>query len=282
MVTGRTQFLGLIGFPIKHSLSPQIHNYIFRQNFIDAVYGCFEVKNLKEAVEGMLALNFKGFNVTIPYKERIIPYLYKIDKEAEKIGAVNTVKVENNRLVGFNTDGSGFLQSLERFGFNPQNKNILILGAGGAAKAVSVYLASSRVKRVDFYDIVYRKALNLSKKINNFFPSVESRAFKDKSQIKLGNYHLFINATGVGLKKSDPLLLPLEGFKGNLIVYDLIYNPPLTPLLKEAKEKGLVTINGLWMLIYQALEAEKIWYGINCNEYADKLYKRLIRYLEKT
>lgn len=281
MITSRTQSLGLIGFPIKHSLSPQIHNYIFNKYSLDAVYGCFEIQNLREAVKGLLALNFKGFNVTIPYKERIVRYLHKIDKEAAKIGAINTVKIENNNLIGFNTDGPGFIQSLKQFDFTPRNKNVLILGAGGAAKAVSIYLAKNRAKRVDFYDIVYRKAFDLSKRVRHFFSRVESSSFKNKNEIKLKDYHLLINATGIGLRKSDPLVLRLQGFNKNLLVYDLIYNPPLTPLLREAKEKGLTGINGLWMLIYQALEAQKIWYGIDCTEYANRLYKMLIRNLKQ-
>jgi shikimate dehydrogenase len=280
MVTSHTKFLALIGFPIKHSLSPQIHNYIFKKYSIDALYGCFEVLNLKQATAGLLSLGFGGFNVTVPYKEKIIPYLDRIDKEAEIIGAVNTVKIEGRRLIGFNTDGKGFLSSLERFHFNPEGKQILILGAGGAAKAAGVYLAKQGAEKITFYDIIYSKAFNLARRLRNFFPKVQTVALKSKKELNLKNCHLLVNATGVGLKESDPLVCELKNFNQNLVVYDLIYNPPLTKLLKVAQKKGLVNINGLWMLIYQAIEAQKIWFGIDCTKYASQIYRNLTQRLK--
>ncbi len=279
-VTSSTKFLGLIGFPIRHSLSPQIHNYLFEKYNVDAVYGCFEVKNLKETVRGLVSLGFVGFNVTIPYKEKIIKYLDYIDKETALIGAVNTVKIHKGKLYGYNTDGKGFLKSLESLGFVSRGKSILILGAGGAAKSISVYLAKKKVDKIAFYDIVYQKAYRLAKKIYRLF-KISSSAIKDKNSIKLSEFDLLVNATGVGLKKGDPLVIELAGFKKNLVVYDLIYNPLFTPLLKEAKKKGLFVINGLEMLIWQALEAERIWFGIGDKNDAQALYKRLYSFLRK-
>jgi len=278
---GQTKFLGLIGFPIKHSLSPQIHNYLFRKYSLNYIYGCFEVRHLKEAVKGLFNLGFVGFNVTIPYKEKIISYLDRVDKEAEVIGAVNTVRVNGEGLAGFNTDGRGFLKSLEKFSFTPQGKAVLILGAGGGAKAAATYLAKAKVKRIAVYDIIYKKSISLKNRIEKFFPKIEVITLKEKKEISLREFDLVVNATGVGLKKEDPSPIKLEGAKKHLVVYDLIYNPLLTSFLKEAKKKKLLAINGLWMLIWQALEAEKIWLGINFYKEASTIYQILTRYLRK-
>ena len=279
-INSSTQFLGLIGYPLGHSLSPLIHNYLFKKYNINAVYGCFPTKNLKEAVKGFLSVGFKGFNVTIPYKEKVIPYLDKIDKEAKIIGAVNTVKIHKGKLFGYNTDGKGFLLSLKKFNLKVKDKNIFILGAGGAAKSISVYLAKEKVKRIDFYDIDFKKAIKLAKRLRRFFSCIKVNVFEEKEKIDLKNYTLLINATGVGLKKEDSPPIFLDKAPPDLVVYDLIYNPPLPSLLKEAKKRKLFIINGLWMLIYQALEAEKIWFGENFYSEADILYKKLTKELK--
>jgi len=277
----QTKFLGLIGFPIKHSLSPQIHNYLFKKYSLNYIYGCFEVRHLKEVVRGLSNLGFIGFNITIPYKEKIISYLDRVDKEAEIIGAVNTVKINHNGLTGFNTDGRGFLKSLEEFGFTSQGKAVLILGAGGGAKAIATYLAKTRVKIIAVYDIIYRKSSFLKNRLSRFFPETEVVALKEKKEISLKEFDLVVNATGVGLKKKDPSPIKLEGAKKHLVVYDLIYNPLLTSFLKEAKKKKLLVINGLWMLIWQALEAERIWLGRNFYKEAPTIYQILTRHLGK-
>jgi len=273
-VNSSTQFFGLTGFPLTHSLSPSIHNYLFKKHNINAIYGCFPAKNLKEAVYGFKALGFMGFNVTIPYKEKIILYLDKIDKKAEIIGAVNTVKIHRGKLFGYNTDGKGFLLSLKKFNLKVKGKNILILGAGGASRALSVYLAKEKAGRIDFYDVVFEKAVKLAKRLNSAF-STEIKVFEDKKEINLKKYQILINATGVGLKETDASPIKLENARKDLVVYDLIYNPPFPSLLKEAKKRGLFTITGLWMLIYQALEAEKIWLGKSFYSDALNLYKKL-------
>jgi len=279
-INSSTQFLGLIGFPLKHSLSPLIHNYLFKKYNINAIYGCFPTKKLKEAVKGFLSVGFKGFNITIPYKEKVIPYLDKMDKEAKIIGAVNTVKIHKGKLFGYNTDGKGFLLSLKKFNLKVKDKNVLILGAGGAAKSISVYLAKEKAERIDFYDIIFSKAVKLAKRLKRFFSELKIYVFKDREKIVLKNYQILINATGVGLKKEEASPLTLEKASPDLVVYDLIYNPPLPSLLKEAKRRKLFTINGLWMLIYQALEAEKIWFGKDFYCEADILYKKLIKELK--
>jgi shikimate dehydrogenase len=285
MIDSKTEVLGLIGFPVKHSLSPQIHNYLFKKLNINAVYLCFEVRpqKLKNALLGVTSLGFKGLNVTIPHKEKIIKYLDKIEKEAKLIGAVNTVKIEKGKLYGFNTDGKGFILSLKKYNFFPKGKNILILGAGGAAKAVSTYLAKEKAEVILFYDILYKKALNLTKKLKSFYPKLKYvKALKEKKEIDLKNIDLLINATGIGLKKNDAPVLELKNFHKKLIVYDLIYNPLEPVMLKEAKKRDLFTINGLWMLIYQALYSENIWWNQEFSSFAEEIYKFISKKLLKT
>jgi shikimate dehydrogenase len=284
MIDSKTSALGLIGYPVKHSFSPQIHNYLFKKFNINAVYLCFEVApfNLKEVLKGIVSLGFKGLNITIPHKEKIIRYLDKVEKEAKVIGAVNTVKIEKNKLYGFNTDGKGFVLSLKKYNFSPRGKNIFILGAGGAAKAISVYLAKEKVRSIFFYDLFYKKAVDLAKRIKDFYPQIKKvKPIKEKREIRLKDFDLLINATGVGLKEKDSLVIELDDFKKDLIVYDLIYNPPEPILLKEVKKKGLFAINGLWMLIYQGLCAQKIWWGEDFFSEADGIYKILLKDLRK-
>jgi len=283
MINSRTVCFGLIGSSLKYSLSPHIHNYIFKKYSLNAVYLCFEVEaeHLKKLREAILSLGIKGVNVTIPYKEEIIPLLDHLDKEAKMIGAVNTVKADKGKLYGFNTDGEGFIRSLQRYRFSPQDKKIFILGAGGAAKAISVYLARENPQGIFFYDIIYKKASDLAKRIKHFFPQVEVKALKEKSEVNLQDIDLLVNASGVGLKEDDPLVIEIKDFKDDLVVYDLIYNPLQTRLLKEAKRKNLTTINGLWMLIYQAIRSLEIWWEREFSGIEEMIYYRLVREMKK-
>jgi len=281
-VDSSTRCFGLIGYPLKHSFSPQIHEIIFNHLSLNAVYLCFEVKSsfVGAALKGCSALGIKGLNVTIPYKEKVIPYLHTLSKEASVIGAVNTIRIrENGRLEGFNTDGEGFLLSLRRHNINPRGKSVLIIGAGGAARAVSVYLARERVRRIAIYDIVSSRAQSLVKHLKKFYPHIDTGWVKDKRTFAIKDVDLLINASGVGLKKGDPVVFPLKGAKKTLVVYDLIYNPLMPPLLKEASSVGLKTINGLWMLIYQAIRAEEIWQARKIKGVADKIYRSIARRL---
>ncbi|UCC95420.1 MAG: shikimate dehydrogenase [Candidatus Omnitrophota bacterium] len=278
MIDSRTTAYGLFGFPIAHSLSPHIHNYLFQKCNLNAIYLCFQVHplSLKKALEGAISLGLRGLNVTIPHKEKIIPYLAGIDREAKIIGAVNTVKIEKGRIWGFNTDGEGFILSLKKHGFSPKGKSVFILGAGGAGKAVSVYLAKEQVACLVVYDCIYSRAQKLVTTIKTFFPKVKSaKAIKEKKDINMHSIDLLINATGLGLNVKDSLPRVLCNYQKGLVVYDLIYNPPLPRLLREAKKHNLRVINGLWMLIYQALHSECIWWQQDFSSHADQIYKIL-------
>lgn len=262
-ITSSTYLLGLIGWPVRHSLSPLMHNYFFKVNKLDAVYLCFEVKpqDLRKAIQGVRALGLKGLNVTIPHKEAVIKYLDGLDKEAELIGAVNTIKNKEGRLIGYNTDGLGFIYSLEKKKkFSVKSKRVFILGAGGAARAVSCYLARKGAAYIGFYDIDMGKARRLSLRLRRFYRDTFIEALKRLQDIKLKEIDLLVNATGSGRKRKDHLPLSLKGASRELLVYDLIYNPSLPKLLQEAQRRGLPILNGLWMLIYQGLGSLSIWF----------------------
>lgn len=271
-MNSQTKLFGLLGFPLTHSFSPQIHNYVFKKSKINAVYLCFEVKqeDFKGVVGSLTNLGVEGFNVTIPYKEKIISCLDEVSQEADVIGAVNTVKCENGKLVGYNTDGAGFILSLKQYNFSPQSKNVLILGAGGAAKAVGVYLAKEKAKLISIYDLECRRANDLGVRIKSTYKS-EVVVLENKENICLKNVDLIVNATGVGLQVNDQAVISLEKAAKKTLVYDLIYNPTVPVFLKEAKKFKLKAINGLAMLVYQALKADSIWFNKDFSQYAAKL-----------
>ncbi|MFH1776710.1 MAG: shikimate dehydrogenase [Candidatus Omnitrophota bacterium] len=273
----QTKVFGLLGYPLKHTLSPLMHNVLFQRKNIPAVYLPFEVKpvDLKEAVLGIRKLHFAGVNVTIPHKERIIHCIDSCDQQAIIIKAVNTVKrEENGKLTGYNTDGLGFIKSLEKFNFDPKDKRVILLGAGGAAKAVSTYLASAGVRALYIYDQAVIKAINLVECLGSHF-TAEFQVATTHEELPFSKAHILINATPQGLDENDPIPVNPEMLSKDIFVYDLIYNPPQTKLIKAAKEKGAVTCNGLWMLIYQGAVAEHLWQGIDVTEASGIMYAAL-------
>ena len=262
-ITGKTAVYGIFGYPVKHSLSPLMQNAAFRELGIDAVYVPFEVppESLKEAVDGVRALGIKGLNVTVPHKERIVEFLDYLSDDAEILSAVNTVKNENGELTGYNTDAEGFLRSLLEEGVELEGKRALMFGAGGAARAVGYALLKGGVK---FLNIVNRnfpraKAVGelLGKRGNVLvYPLKESTI-----EILLKDVDLIVNTTSVGMKPEDPVLFDYSKIPEGITVVDIIYNPPETPLLKAAKERGCKTVNGLGMLVHQGAVAFEIWTG---------------------
>lgn len=260
----KKKIYGLIGFPVSHSLSSLMHNAAFSYLKINSEYKLFELT--PEELEGFLKSLFKkniyGLNVTIPYKEKVIPFLDNLSKEARLIGAVNTIKVFRDRLEGFNTDGEGFLKHLRQdLGFNPEGKNIVIIGAGGASKAISVYLCKSNPKSIGIYDLDKAKTEPLVKHLKENFPNLEIRPATSLEELKIQNSDLLVNATPIGMKETDPCVLEESVIHKNMLVYDLIYNPKETKLLKIAKQKGARTSNGLGMLLYQGARAFNLWTG---------------------
>lgn len=254
---------GLIGYPVKHSLSPAMHNAAFGSLGINAEYKLFEIKpdELDGFFHALLMQNLFGLNVTIPYKEKVIPFLKHISAEAKLIGAVNTIKISGNKAEGFNTDGEGFLRHLEESGFNPKGKIISIIGAGGAAKAVSVYLSKAKPMAITIYDTDMPKAAYLIGYLEANFKNIKFKQADFVSGLNVGFVDLLINATPIGMTDRDSCLVGENLMHKDLFVYDLIYNPAETKLLKAAKNAGAKTANGLGMLLYQGAAAFEIWTG---------------------
>lgn len=257
------QIVGLIGYPLSHSLSPVMHNSVFKKYGMDWEYKIFELKKeeLKNFIKKMKKEKIKGVNVTVPYKQEIMKYLDSIDKAAKSVGAVNTIVNKNGKLVGYNTDYIGFENTLKKYKINVKGKNVVLFGAGGAAHAVCFALKKHKPKIIDIVNIDIPMAENLVKnlKLKDYRIWYLKKSEVIDALVKKADF--IINATSVGLdKKSNPYKIDKLKKKG-IPVYDLIYNPAVTPFLKQAKIKGARIINGLDMLIYQGMEAFKLWTG---------------------
>lgn len=257
------KLFGVIGDPIAHSMSPAMHNDLFELYGIDAVYVPFHVSkgDLGAAVKGLKALGVSGFNVTIPHKTDIIPHLDKVDSLAQAIGAVNTVKNENGLLVGYNTDGPGFVKGLENMAADLGSRSALIIGAGGASRAIYFSMAQAGIKRIDFYNRTAAKAEEL---ISSCPYKVESKVLgQEAAEKSLSDYQLVIQTTSIGMvPDTESLPLSPENLTQNTIVSDIIYNPLQTKFLKEAAKKGAAIQNGVGMFVFQGALAFEIWTGV--------------------
>ncbi|MCX5687820.1 MAG: shikimate dehydrogenase [Candidatus Omnitrophica bacterium] len=256
---------GVIGWPIKHSLSPAMHNAAFKKFGFKAEYKLFEVRpeELKNFI--INRKNIAGFNITVPHKEKCIELLDSIDPLAGSIGAVNTVVIKNDKLIGYNTDSHGFITALEKdLEFKVKGKSIFLLGSGGASRAVSFALAANGAKKIVLTDLFLDKVKSLAENIRKFYPICNVNIIEPKEiymKNDLSGVDLLINATPIGLKKDDPLLFDKEVFKKGLSVYDLVYNPERTKLMEAAKNTGLKFSGGLGMLLYQGAKSFELWTG---------------------
>ena len=268
-ITVNTKMYAVIGDPIAQSLSPQLHNGLFEANGIDAIYFPVEVKseNLEKLVQGFRLMNFGGFNITKPHKLDIMKYLDELDPLAQKIGAVNTVVYRDKKMIGYNTDGFGFIKSIEKkLGKKVKEElTILILGCGGAVKSVAMALADWGIKKVIIANRTLSKADELIEQINENWPGKAQAISMEESELKkvLPNADLIVNGTSLGMNDA-PKRTPIakELLRKDIFVYDMIYSPPMTQLLKDAKAAGAQTENGLEMLLYQGLLAFELWTGI--------------------
>jgi shikimate dehydrogenase len=265
MISGETKICALIGDPVKHTVSPVMHNTAFKKLRLDYIYIPFRVKpaELSKAVAGLRALGIRGFNVTIPHKVSIIPLLDSLDPLVEKIGAVNTVVHDGVSLKGYNTDAEGFLRALVGRGIEPRDKNIVILGAGGASRAISYVLVENgarltilnrKLELAWAEDIarLIRKELHKEIKVGELNTRLLSWAL-EKADI-------LVNATSVGMSPaSHKSPVPAGLLKSRLTVFDVVYNPLITRLLKEAKAAGAKVIGGVDMLAWQGALAFERW-----------------------
>ncbi|MDD5226117.1 MAG: shikimate dehydrogenase [Candidatus Omnitrophica bacterium] len=260
---------GIFGHPLSHTLSPAMHKAAFRKLEIDANYIVLELipAAFKKLMGRSAQLSLSGFNVTVPYKETVMRYLDSVRPEARAIGAVNTVFKQGKRWIGTNTDMEGFLMALMKDGgFRPAGKKAVILGAGGAARAVVYGLAREGIREVLIADCFPKKAMKIAHDMRKFFKRVEYRAVSAGTpEVKeaLQKADVIINATPLGLKPQDPKVVPESWIPrgGTKFFMDLIYNPAMTPFLKTAKKKGHKTLNGLGMLLYQGARALEYWTG---------------------
>jgi shikimate dehydrogenase len=257
----------VIGNPIEHSLSPLLHNYWIKKNNIDAIY---EKRKLNENQLENLIQEFKekklnGINITVPFKKAVIPFLDELSIEAQNTQSVNTIYLKNNKVIGHNTDIIGFEKSIKEFKYNPSNKEVLILGAGGVVPSIIFALIKMKVTKIKISNRTKEKAEYLRK----LFKNIEIVEWGE-----VPNFDMIINATSVGLKKEENINLDLSSGSGNKFFYDVIYNPKETNFLKTGRKLGNITLNGKFMFIYQAHSAFNIWHGLEpeINENVIKLF----------
>ncbi len=260
-ISGKTKVVGLFGYPVEHSLSPVMHNAAFAHLRLDYCYVTFLVKpdSLREAVGSIRALDLKGVNVTVPHKEKVVPFLDAVSEEASFIGAVNTILNEGGKLTGYNTDGRGFMRSLSEAGIDVSGKSVLIVGAGGASRAIGYYLCMA-ASEVCLYDAVTEKAEQLAGHLNSLKGNVR---VIDGPTFNRGGFFsdldIIINATPLGLGPNDAVPVDLSLLNKDHTVCDLIYKE--TPLLRKASEHGCRTLDGLGMLLWQGIFAFELWTG---------------------
>jgi len=265
-VSGATRVVGIIGYPIRHSLSPAMQNAAFAACNLDYVYVPFAVApvNLKEGVSGLRSLGLCGFNVTIPHKTEVIRYLDVLDKSAEDAGAVNTVLIDNGRMIGYNTDGDGLVCSLaEDLDFVPSASMIVVIGAGGAARGAVAALCRAGAKRIIIVNRTFEKSAALKTDMGLRYPDViiESVQTEDLNAKYLPDTSLIVNTTSVGMNGDRIEFLNLALLPKSAKVYDMVYSPLITPLIHEASGRGLMVSNGLGMLASQGERAFTIWTG---------------------
>ena len=279
------KFAGIIGYPLSHTLSPSMHNFIYQKLGIDVEYKKWEISpnNLKSHIEKINNENFIGANITVPYKEKIVPLLDEIRNEAKFTGAVNTIVKNNNKLIGYNTDVYGIEQTLDIKLKNDVINNAVIFGAGGAAKAALFVLLQRGLNNLTIVNRTKSNALKMISKFNNVNFDQTIITLNEKSQIKSAclSADLIINTTILGMKGSGyEDISPIDStfIDSNSVIFDMVYNPTKTPLIKIALERNANIIEGLNMLVYQAIKSIELWTGIRPS--FDDMYSKCKEILE--
>ena len=262
-----TKLVFLLGYPLGHSVSPAMHNHVFNKLNLDYCYIPVEVtpENLGPVFSGLSKINTGGFNVTIPHKIAILEYLDEIDPLAEKIGAVNTICLNNGKTKGYNTDGEGFVQSLEEKGnLTVEGKKIFILGCGGAVRAIAMTLAFRGAGQIYICNRTQSKAEHLAREINKQITECATAVEPVESTIAthLNTCDILINGTRLGMHPHTDTS-PIDGslLSPHLVVADIVYNPLMTRLLRDAEQCGCTTVDGLGMLVFQGAAAFSLWTG---------------------
>ncbi|RKU37808.1 shikimate dehydrogenase [Candidatus Poribacteria bacterium] len=267
-VTGHTGVVGVIGDPIEHSRSPQMHNAAFAKAGLDYVYVPFHVRpdDLARAIAGFKALNVVGINVTLPHKQAVIPYLTSISREAKLIGAVNTLTFLEDGIHGDNTDAPGVLRALEDDGnlSVPVGENVVVLGAGGAARAIVVAFALAGVASITIANRTTEKAIALAEEMQQKTGvSMHGMGLADaRVADAVRQSTLLVNTATASMDLTQPLLISVDWLQPNAIIYDIVYTPPVTPLMAAAAARGCQTLGGIGMLIHQGAIAFEKWTGV--------------------
>ncbi len=264
-VSGKTRVCGVIGDPIEHTLSPIMHNAAFNALKLDFTFLAFKVKpaELENAVNGMRALNIRGLNVTMPHKSTVMNYLDRTDLSAQIVNSVNTVLNKEGKLFGFNTDGVGALKALRENGVELKGRKVLLLGAGGAARAIA-YAMAKESDELAVLNRTPKQAQALAKLLEKTAnKKIGSGALSPREiQQNLQDSDILINATSIGMKpKADESLVAPKLLRPDLAVMDIVYNPIETKLAKDAKAAGAKVVSGVEMLIYQGAASFEIWTG---------------------
>ena len=286
-ITGHTRLTALLGSPVAHSISPLMHNEAFQLLDLDYTYLCFEVneETLPAAVDGLKACGIRGFNLTMPNKNKIVELLDELSPAARLIGAVNTVVNDDGHLIGYNTDGVGYMQAVKDAGYDITGKTITIMGAGGAATAICAQAALDGVEKIHIFaretSRFWDRTQKLAENINSTLPcKAVLHENKDTAALAqaISESALLLNATSVGMAPNTEgtIIEDTSLYHPDLIVSDVIYTPRETRFLKEAREAGCRTFNGMYMLLYQGAEAFRLWTGkempvkeIKANFFAD-------------
>lgn len=267
-ISGKTRLCGLIGDPVEHTMSPIMHNAAFNQMGLDYLYLPFRVKkeDLGKAIDGMRGLNIRGLNITIPHKVAVIPFLDALDALTEKIGAVNTIVNDEGVLTGYNTDAAGFLQAMLEGRVEPRDKNVVVLGAGGASKAVSFTLAERGAHLVILNRLLELDwAVELASRLSQAFDEeVEALELVEENLARaLEKADILVNTTSVGMSPDvDETPVASKLLRPDMVVFDVVYNPVKTRLLREAEQIGAKVIGGLDMLVWQGALAFERWTGL--------------------
>lgn len=265
MITGKTRIVGVIGHPIEHSMSPPMHNNAYRQLNMDYAYVAFHVlpENIEKLIESCKTLDIRGLNVTIPHKTTVIPYLDEIDETARKIGAVNTIQFRDGIAKGYNTDGTGAIKSIQEY-TSLEDKNVLIVGAGGASKAIAFTLINENINSLTIANRSEENARALMENIKQQtgFDKINCQTLK-QTKDAVDDADIIINTTPIGMYPKHEAEPPIKTDKitRKHVVMDIIYNPLETRLLKQARINGATTINGTSMLINQGLASFEIFTG---------------------
>ncbi len=268
IINSKTKIVGILGYPVEHSLSPAIFNYVFEKLNLNWCYLPFpfpSTHKISYFLECFKELNFVGLNVTMPYKEVVVPFLDEVSAFARIAEAVNVIHLQDGALIGYNTDGRGFIDSLKEVGVRAEGKTVMVLGAGGAARAVVLSLAMEGAKRIVLANRTRERGEKLAAVLRSRFPKVEALVVDLSAEAKpyLAEADILVNATPVGM---DGISKPLDeevltALPASSLVYDMIYSPLETPLLKWAKDTGRKSLNGLPMLLLQAQGSFQVWEG---------------------